>query len=136
MPGADVDSSGRLSPFLHLEPAAMVRLSFDGVGAAWDHATVRTSEQSVNVPPQSSVMVAAMGPVVVVRLPMLARAVAMPAHVEAAAIAEGVGGHCVAAPHEDQQWLVCSAPAPVQAPGLGQLQPAHCKRGRPPPGHR
>ena len=69
----------------------MVRLTFDGTGAALDHFTVRTSVQLVNVPPQSSVMVAAMGPAVVVRLPMVARAVAMSAHVEAAAVAGGWG---------------------------------------------
>ena len=69
----------------------MVRLTPDGVGGAVDHRTLRTSVQSVNVPPQSSVMVAAMGAAVVVRLPMLSRAVAMPAHVEASAVAGGVG---------------------------------------------
>ena len=74
--------------------------------------------QSVNVPPQSSVMVAAMGPAVVVRLPMVARAAAMPAHVEAAAVAGGAGGarrwsvRGPGASHADRFGSACKSASP------------------------
>ena len=78
--------SGRLSPFLHPGPAVMVRLSFGGVGADLDHLRFRVAEQFVYVPPQSSLIAAAMGLAVVFVAAMLSRAVAISSHVEATAV--------------------------------------------------